>query len=56
MGMLLATGGSGVLAVPGVWVGAEALGVVAVLLVAGGGAGWYALAHGILTPLKTSAG
>ena len=62
MGMLLTTGSSGTLAVPAVWAGAalllvaEALGIAAVLLVAGGGASQYSLAYGTLTPSKTSAG
>ena len=62
MGMLLVTGGSEALAVPAVWAGAalslvvKGLGVAAVLLVAGGGAGWYVLVCRILTPSKTLAG
>ena len=62
MGTLLATEGSETLAVLAVCVGAalllavEALGIIAVLLVAGGGAGQYPLAHRILAPLKTSTG
>ena len=61
MGTLLAAGGSGVLLVLEVWAGAalllvaEALGIAALLLVAGGGGGWYALAHGISTLSKTLA-
>ena len=62
MGTLLVIGGSGALAVPAVGAGAalllvvEAVGILAVSLVVGGGAGQYALACGISTLSKTLVG